>query len=188
MARQRRSKKTKSAKVPTTVKHEVSVTLTRYVPPLRPRPREQAFKVRRVLQRSVVCVQDSSDPTQANFSVTPSMFFNASYSTTGFEALFVHRVAIWTGIVVPGTGQTVFAGLRAYFNDLNGVSLYPDFKASAGAYNERARVGFYVPSHLSGPFKSNSTKDMINGQVYNESSQGNFPVHTILCEIDATFC
>lgn len=188
MVRTRRNKRSRKSALPAHLKHEVAVTLTKYVPPMRPWPREAAFKVRRVLQRSFKCVQDSSVETQGLFSTNPADWFNSEFSSSGFEFIFVHRVAVWSEIVVPGTGQTVFPTLIVYFNDTNGTSLYPDFRGSAGAYNERARVGFYVPSHLSGPFSKNSTKELVNGKVFNSYNVGTFPVQSVLIELDITYC
>lgn len=175
-------------RVSTQLKHEVAYTVSKYVPPLHPRPREEAFKVRRVLQLTYNLVQDSTTASRSNFSLQPKDWFTTSFSTTGFDMLFLHRVAIWSGIVVPGSGQTVFPVIVAYHNYPAGTQIYPNFRGTCGAYNERARVGYYVPSHLSGPYLSNATQAMITGYATNEASMGTFTVKSITVEIDATFC
>lgn len=183
-----RGRRNRRARVSAEMRHKTAVTLTKYVPPLHPRPREAAFKVRRVIQKSIKLTQSSSNPAIGEIAIAPKDWFTAEFSTTGFEYLFLHRVAIWSEIVVPGTGQTVFPNILVYHNFPAGVSLYPNFRGTCGAYNERARVGYYVPNHLAGPYSSTETKTMIDGRVFNSDNLGTFPVQSIQVEVDVTFC
>lgn len=186
-----RGRRGRGGRIPSSLKHEISVTLTRYVPPVHPRPRESAFKVRRVLQQTFQLSQDSTSKWISKVACSPKDWIQSVYSTTGFDAIFVHRVSVWSDVVTPASGQTVFPTVKVWYNYPLGSRTYPNFEGRAGGYNERARVGFYVPAHMSGPFSANSTSRFLDVECYSgELSSGkvNFPVQGCVIEVDLTFC
>ena len=153
----------------------MDVTLSRYVPPVTPRPRVEAIRVRCVifeiftLSNSVVTVK-------------PSGFFADIFSTTGFDAISFHRVAVWSGAVMKSepTDFNPVPDIRVHYILPDGNTAWPSFQSTAAGYNLVARVGFHVPSHMSGPFTKNNT----TGFLRVEASEG---VHSVRVEIDATF-
>lgn len=191
MPRGKSKKKRVTFKLPPQQRHALSVSYTRYVPPAHPPPREQAARWRRVVQVTENLTQDSSNPWKGVANVSPSSFFVSTTSLTGFDAFFLHRVTVWTGVVVPASGQTVWPTLSVRMADNNGQVQWPSYVDHAPSYNFRSRIGLNVPSHLSGPYMQNSTKRFIDIEVYNEGAQGRgektVGILTVVLEIDATF-
>lgn len=188
MAPRRRGRgRGRSRKLAPEQRRSMSVTYTRYVPPQAPPPRELAARWRRVVQTSVSLTQSSTSPSQGVADVLPNSFFISTTSLSGFDAFYLHRVSVWTGIVIPGSGRTVWPTLIVHMCDATGQQMWPSYVDHAPAYNRRARIGLHVPSHMSGPYLNNSTKRFVHVQAYNEGSTGTFEVQTVVIEIDATF-
>lgn len=170
-------------------RHATAYTLSKYVPPEHPPVREAMFKVRRVIQRSFNLVQDSKEGFFATYNVIPKNWFDPGFNTNDFDELFLHRVSAWSEIVVPGTGQTVWPVIRLQYYDSNNQGVKPTFQGHAAGYNLRARAGFHVPNHLSGPFNKNSTSTMVQIEAWSSASEkASFPVQSVTVEVDATFC
>lgn len=169
-------------------RHALAVTYTRYVPPLNPPPRELAAQWRRVLQDTLNLAQDSTNAWLCYVDVLPSALSSSTSTTSGFDAFFLHRVTVWSGVVVPASGQTVWPTIRVHMCDATGQQLWPSYIDHTGGYNRRARIGLHVPSHLSGPFLLNGTKRFMRVETYQESSvgEGNFPIKTCVVEWDVT--
>lgn len=168
-------------------KHAISVAYTRYVPPQNPLPRELAGRWRRVVQITKALTQDSTSAWKGIANVLPNEFFLAAASLSGFDAFYLHRVAVWSGVVVPASGQTVWPTLVVHLADFQGNLQWPSYIDHAPAYNHRARIGLNVPSHLAGPYLQNSTKRWLDIEAYQEGATGSFTVQTVVIEIDATF-
>lgn len=141
------------ARAPAQTRQAVSVTLTRYVPPAVPRPRERAPRFRVCLQLSV----DLTGSGAKEIAPLPSLWFGSEYSTSGFDAVLFHRLAFWTVSVAPASGQDLFPEMTVHYRLSSGVETYPSYTAVAAGYNLAARLGFHIPSHMSGPYAKGST-------------------------------
>lgn len=140
------------------------------------------------MQVTTALAQSSSTTWQGIAEPLPSILFTTTTSLNGFDAVFIHRVSVWSEVVVPGNGQTVWPTLQVHMADPTGQLLWPSFNDHAPGYNLRARVGFHVPAHLSGPYLANSTKRFMQVQAYGADQSGTFTVKTVTIEVEGTWC
>lgn len=160
------NRKTKrKQKMPAEVRHKMDLTTSIYRPPADPPSRERGGRWRRVLQSDF-----TFDDVNAH-QVLLSQFFHDDYNTTGFSCLYLHRVSVWSGLTLE-----VDKAIAATLLDLKGGDhSAPTYSDSPGVANSRAKVGFYVPNHLSGPRLKGATFLEVRGsKVYR-------------VEVDATF-
>lgn len=175
------------SRTPAHLRHDVAVTLTRYVPPPTPRPREQAAQWRRMVQGRFKLIQDSTAPEEAAVVIKPADWFVSTYSTTGFDAIFIHRVSVWSDLVVPASGQTVWPLILTYYKDpVTGQNVWPSYEGRSSGFNTRAKIGFYVPTHLSGPWPKGSSFGILDIRGIGPPGS-NFSVEAVVVELDVTY-
>lgn len=166
-------------RLPIQSKHDLSVTLTPYIPPVDPPQRNLKQKIRRVIQEGIGLASGGGGKA---VDVLPSTFFAAKFGLDGFTQFYLHRVSVWTSAEVTEAGASLMPSLQCIYYTPANVEVYPSFIDDAPAYNYRAKVGFHVPVHLSGPYLKSSTTRFL--YLLNSNSA----VSSCLVEIDATFC
>lgn len=179
----------------TAVKRQCSTTLLRYVPPNVPPPRVEAGSWRRMISGGLPLVQDATSAWIGIRDFKIGALFNDEFNTTGFQTVFIHRASFWSGVVIPGTGKTIFPNIRVHYSDVNRVSssatprVFPSFEGRAAAYNHRAKVGFHIPAHLSGPWhKENSNYTVFTIECAPDSHDDTFPIQSFAFDLDVTIC
>lgn len=129
--------------------------ITRYIPRADPPQRQRAPRVE-------LCFSTYAAFTDNQVQPLPSIFFASEFSTSGFDAFILKRVAVWTEDVITATtsSSSTFSNPTAVVHHLlsDGTEVWPSYSDTAGTALGRARVGYHVPPHLSGPYLKNSTK------------------------------
>lgn len=139
-----RRRNVRPRKQPASVKAKYASQTTRYIPKPDPPSRNAFGPWRRVLQ-----IIKTFDKTGINW-ISAVHFFDKSFGTTGFIHLDLHRVSIWGGVDetnddIKKTFVSAALGNAHNFDSITGL-VYKDY---APTKNSRAKIGFYVPSHLS---------------------------------------
>lgn len=175
-ARRPRQRRGGGRRTAATTRQAVNVTLTRYIPPAVPRPRERALKLRCCIQHVV----NMTGSGNKEVSVLPSIFFDSAYSTTGFDAILVHRIAVWSSGVAPAQGQDEAPEIVVHYRQPDNTEVYPSFSNTAPGYNLASRIGFHVPAHMAGPWPKNGTVAFLR-------IAGNDVTIRAMIELDCTF-
>lgn len=156
-------------------KHAMSFTCTRYVPPMRPSPRQNTPRIRVVRQ-----YEGMPDASSHMWTPYPADLFTGAMS--GFDTCYIHRIACWTRNLAQSTGKANMPSLNiTYCRPGNGAFASPEYVNVAGAYNENARVGFHVPNNIAGPWQKADQFKYISIQVEDI-------VTDVTLEVDATYC
>lgn len=169
-------------------RHKLSATITRYVPPLDPPERADSLQWVRVVQMTQALVQSTTDAKVGIWQPYPLALFEGGFSTTGFDGFFLHRVSVWSGMVIPGSGRTVFPTVRIS-HQFNKQVVEPRFTFRAPGYNLRAHGGYHVPNHISGPYRKDLQESFITVEAWNgdDAQAGTFEVQSIIAEFYVTF-
>jgi len=153
--------------MPAQVRHELDVTYSRYIPPVDPPQRMAGQRFRCVV--SIATAVDTQTGTDAPLDI----FKTASSNLASFQEIYLHRVSVWTQRTPSNPGTILVYPLQPG----SVVKRHPSFRDTAGYDTGRARIGYYVPVHLSGPF---TWSDKFVHVVSSEPEAW--------IEIDATFC
>lgn len=137
-------------------------------PPEDPPNRQRGGRWRRVVQAYV------GTGNSADTNVGTAHFFDASFNTSGFTHLFLHRITVWSNLTSSTSVSSTISAVLLY-HVAPFVRAGPTYRDATSQDNRRSVVAFNVPSHLSGPRANGQDFLTVNGD-----SQ-------YLIEIDATF-
>lgn len=135
--------------------------------PTRPPSRQLAANWRRVIQERVSVSASTATP------FATSDWFADKFNTTGFSAIFIHSVTVWTS----PTNPTVEDVLKVVPSTPKGLEDSGwSAQGFAGQVNQSTSVKVLWPVHVSGPFGKNTTFMTVTSSATQ-----------VIVELDATF-